>query len=48
MIEILRAIYRRIHLLNEKTGWEFKKSKDGHFNGDHWHASPKNAKIGDY
>ncbi len=33
---------------HKKTGWEFEKSKDGHYNGDHWHARPKNGKTGDY
>ena len=33
---------------HDKTGREYKKSKDGHYKGDHWHVSPKNGKTGDY
>ena len=33
---------------HKKTKLTFEKSKDGHFGGPHWHASPPNAEPGDY
>ena len=33
---------------HKKTKWKFEKSKDGHYNGEHWHAYPENAQTGDY